>query len=300
MYETLPPASSGSLTSESLKSLPLPEGTQWSDLGFLLVPGLLTKWYPLYMKQLRTDMKRIGLHVTFSRIDTDQPVRINAARLRHEILEMAQSGRRVVLMGHSKGAVDCAAALSLFPELVEFVAGLISLQGPHGGSAIAHDLANTELQKTIVLGALEKLLRGCKHAILDLSFESRQDFLRQHAYPLHRVPTLCVATCDKRQSSLLTPLIEYVAVRYGEVCDGLVCQGDAVLPNSVRVMIDDMDHFGPAWGTFPATDRYDPARLWLSCVSLALRFGQPRGSHTPSVCDPTRPPSRLSNGGGAS
>jgi hypothetical protein len=29
----------------------------------------------------------------------------------------------------------------------------------------------------------------------------------------------------------------------------------------------------PAWGSFPATDRYDPTRLWLTCVSLALRFG---------------------------
>lgn len=286
MYETLPPQSAGSLTAESLDALPLPEGTRWEDLGFLLVPGLLTKWYPLYMKQLRADMKRMGLHVTFSRIDTDQPVRVNAARLRHEILEMAQSGRRVVLMGHSKGAVDCAAAVSLFPELVEFVAGLVSLQGPHGGSAIAHDLANTELQKTIVLGALEKLLRGCKHAILDLSFESRQEFLRQHSYPLHRIPTLCVATCTNRQSSLLTPLIEYITLRYGEVCDGLVCQGDAVLPNSARVVIDDMDHFGPAWGTFPATDRYDPTRLWLSCVSLALRFGAPR---SPSTAPSTTP-----------
>ena len=280
MYESLS-ATHSSLTPESLNHIPLPEGVAWSDLCFLLVPGLLTKWYPLYMKQLRVDMKRIGLHVTFSRIDTDQPVRINAARLRHEILEMAQTGRKVVLLGHSKGAVDSAAALSLFPELIEFVGGLVSLQGPHGGSAIAHDLSNTNVQKTVVLGALEKLLRGCKHAVLDLSFESRQEFLNQHTYPLHRVPTLCCASCEKRQCSLLTPLIEYVAVRYGEVCDGLVCQGDAILPNCVRVLIDEMDHFGPAWGTFPATDRYDPARLWLSLVSLALRFGGPRGGDSP-------------------
>ena len=62
-------------------------------------------------------------------------------------------------------------------------------------------------------------------------------------------------------------------MRYGAVCDGLVCQADAILPHCVRVVIDDMDHFGPAWGSFPATDRYDPTRLWLSCISLALRFG---------------------------
>ena len=39
-----------------------------------------------------------------------------------------------------------------------------------------------------------------------------------------------------------------------------------------------MDHFGPAWGSFPATDRYDPTRLWLACVSLCLRFGHVPGT----------------------
>jgi hypothetical protein len=120
---------------------------------------------------------------------------------------MSADGRKVVLLGHSKGAVDSAAALSLFPELCSVVAGLVSLQGPHAGSAIAHDLSNTQLQKTVVrcdrhmtprvdqavgavggcpsvqrnrhlracgrvaqvLGALEKLLRGCKHGALPVS-----------------------------------------------------------------------------------------------------------------------------------
>ena len=275
----LPPAPE-MLTPAALRAVPLPRGVEWESLVFLLVPGLLTKWYPLYMKHLLADFKRLGLCVQFSRVDTDQPVRVNAARLRHEVLELAQDGRdaprgtrrRVMLLGHSKGAVDAAAALSLFPELIDFVAGVVSLQGPHGGSAIAHDLSNTQVQKSVVLGALEKLLRGCRHAVLDLSFEARQDFLRHHPYPIHRVPTLCVATCDRAPSSLLRPLIEYVAVRYGEDCDGLVCQGDAILPHCPRVVLEDMDHFGPAWPSFPATDRYDPTRLWLVCISMALRY----------------------------
>jgi hypothetical protein len=111
--------------------------------------------------------------------------------------------------------------------------------------------------------------------VLDLSFESRQEFLRHHPYPLERIPTLCVATCDRRHSSLLKPLIEYVAVRYGEVCDGLVCQCDAILPHCPRVILDDMDHFGPAWPSFPATDRYDPTRLWLALTSMALHCKPP-------------------------
>jgi len=267
------PNAEAPLGEEGLEMLPLPPGVRWRELGYLLIPGLLTKWYPLYMGQLRADMKRLGLSVQFSRIDTDQPVRVNAARLRHEILEIGQSGRKVVLLGHSKGAVDAAAALSIFPELADSVAALVSLQGPHGGSAIAHDLVHTNIQKSITLGAIEKLLRGCRHAVLDLAFHSRMEFLQRHPYPRHRVPTLCVATCDRRPSSLLKPTIDYVAVRYGEYSDGCVCQADAILPHCPRVLLDDMDHFGPAWPSFPATDRYDPARLWLTCVSIALRNG---------------------------
>ena len=48
------------------------------------------------MTKLRSDLKRLELHVTFSRVDTDQPVRVNAARLRHEIMEIhSHTGRRV-------------------------------------------------------------------------------------------------------------------------------------------------------------------------------------------------------------
>ena len=59
----------------------------------------------------------------------------------------------------------------------------------------------------------------------------------------------------------------------GELSDGCVCVHDALLPDCLWLQIDDMDHFGPAWRSFPATDRYDPTRLWLSCVSIALREG---------------------------
>jgi hypothetical protein len=85
-----------------------------------------------------------------------------------------------------------------------------------------------------------------------------------------RVPSLCLASCDRGASSLLKPVIDFFALRYGEMSDGCVCKADAILPGCTRVILDDMDHFGPGWPSFPATDRYDPARLWLLATSLAL------------------------------
>ena len=44
-------------------------------------------------------------------------------------------------MGHSKGGVDAAAALSMYwPELRDKVAGLALAQSPYGGSPIASDI----------------------------------------------------------------------------------------------------------------------------------------------------------------
>tara|TARA_B110001452_G_scaffold17662_1_gene14356 strand:+ start:198 stop:1637 length:1440 start_codon:yes stop_codon:yes gene_type:complete len=273
-YDLLPPVHQV-LSRAALEQLPLPphhaESGGWQGLRYLVVPGLLTKWYPLYMAQMRADFKRLGLTFELSGIDTDRPVRENAGRLRHDILELANGARRrVVLLCHSKGGCDAAAALALFPELVPVVAACVTIQAPHSGSAIAHDLANTDLQRNLAVGALEKLLRGSRHAVLDLSYDSRQAFIAQHPYPAADVPTLCVACCDKRPCSLLKPTINYLALRYGEWSDGCVCQVDATLPGCRAVFIDDMDHFGPAWRSMPATDTYDPTRLWLTCVSVAI------------------------------
>ena len=46
-----------------------------------------------------------------------------------------------MLLGHSKGGVDAAAALSMYwPELKDKVAGLALAQSPYGGSPIASDI----------------------------------------------------------------------------------------------------------------------------------------------------------------
>ena len=51
------------------------------------------------------------------------------------------SKKRVLLLGHSKGGVDAAAALSMYwSDLKDKVAGLALAQSPYGGSPIASDI----------------------------------------------------------------------------------------------------------------------------------------------------------------
>ena len=66
----------------------------------------------------------------------------NARELKEYIEEIYWgSQKRVMLLGHSKGGVDAAAALSLhWSDLKDKVAGLALAQSPYGGSPIASDI----------------------------------------------------------------------------------------------------------------------------------------------------------------
>jgi alpha-beta hydrolase superfamily lysophospholipase len=66
----------------------------------------------------------------------------NAREIKEYIEEIYWgSKKRVLLLGHSKGGVDAAAALSLYwPQLKDKVAGLALAQSPYGGSPVASDI----------------------------------------------------------------------------------------------------------------------------------------------------------------
>ena len=318
---TMLPSRPSALSAGAVGMLPLPDDLaplattaleRWQSLTFLIVPGLLTKWYPMYMASLRSDFDRLGLRYALSTVDSDQSVLTNAERLRTEILRLAAeatdaaaqaasvTGVRappaygaarpappsapscLVLLCHSKGGVDAAAALSLHPELHGHVRALVTMQSPHSGSAIAHDLAGTDVQQRVAVAAIERLLRGSRDAVGDLTYEARREFYANAPpFPAGAVPTVCLASSDKREAggSLLQPTINYTALRYGEWSDGCVCQADAKLPGCLHINLEDLDHFGPAWRSFPATDTYDPTRLWLVCASIAMCEGEAQVAH---------------------
>lgn len=83
----------------------------------------------------------------------------NAWELKEYVEELYWgSGKRVMLLGHSKGGVDAAAALSIYcNELKDKVAGLALVQSPYGGTPLASDflrdgqIADKETRKIMEL-----------------------------------------------------------------------------------------------------------------------------------------------------
>jgi hypothetical protein len=126
--------------------------TEAESLGFLATPlGTRSYWWGGMGTQAVA---------VLSGARGDALVRDNAVRILAEVETLAsRTGKRVVLVGHSKGGLDCAAALALFEHrLAPHVRGLVTVQSPYGGSPIAADLlAEPTLAKAVEV-ILEKLV----------------------------------------------------------------------------------------------------------------------------------------------
>lgn len=251
---------------------------------YLLVPGLFSNHGPLYFVKTKAYFSKMGLACHIAKIHSESSVSKNAREIKEYIEEIYWGSRkRVLLLGHSKGGVDSAAALSLYwPQLKDKVAGLVLAQSPYGGSPVASDILRegqlgdyVRLRKIMEV-LVSKVLKGDVQALEDLTYERRKEFMRQHPLP-QEVPIVSFHTAASITPSVLTALShvahlelpiaadgnstripvvmplsaamaacsQLLVARYGEKSDGLVTRKDAEVPGSVVVRPErKLDH---AW-----------------------------------------------------
>ena len=205
----------------------------------LFIPGLFTEWYPGYMSSVLTELTNVGLDVRFIPLHTGSSVRANAKFIKDFVdrIVLHNPTVRFICVGHSKGVVDVTATITLYPKIRERIVALVSMQAPYAGATIVHDLAQTDIQRTIAFTLVEKLVPGSSfEAVSDLTYTSRRAFIKEHPFPSNSIPTISLATCVKSRLgdfvvTGLKPVIEYVHLRYNGTCsDGCVSQRDAVIP----------------------------------------------------------------------
>ena len=149
---------------QSGKPLPAPEDAK--DLLFLWIPGLLGREKRCYITHNDEALRALGLasEILWS-IDTIGTVAKNAQILRDLLPNYP---KRIVVIGHSKGAVDAASALTLYPELRKRVAKFVALQAPYLGSPMADFYCSTRLMRR-VLKTLAEHFGGDPRAVEDLT-----------------------------------------------------------------------------------------------------------------------------------
>ncbi|KAK2996558.1 hypothetical protein RJ639_025382, partial [Escallonia herrerae] len=157
---------------------------------YLLIPGLFSNHGPLYFVSTKRFFSKMGLACHIAKIHSEASVEHNAWELKQYIEELYWgSGKRVMLLGHSKGGVDAAAALSIYwCDLKEKVAGLALVQSPYGGTPLASDIlregqiADKETRRVMEL-LICKLIKGDIRALEDLTYEKRKEFMMRHKLP---------------------------------------------------------------------------------------------------------------------
>lgn len=155
----------------------------------------------------------MGLTCHIARIHSEASVEKNARELKLYIEELYWgSGKQVLLLGHSKGGVDAAAALSLYwSELKGKVAGLALVQSPYGGTPIASDIlrkgqiADKETRRIMEL-IICKLIKGDIRALEDLTYDKRRDFISKHKLPVDELPIISFHTEASTAPTMLVTL----------------------------------------------------------------------------------------------
>jgi len=236
---------------------------------YLLVRGMLGDELPGYLLDNVQRLERRGLDVREAAVDTEGLLADNVAVLREALLDAEHFGRTVVMVGHSKGGVECTATLARYPELRRVVRAVVTLQAPYGGSSIAHDLATTPRLRRLIDFAFPLLFHGVSRSVEELSYFQRQAFIREHPYPAG-IPTVSLATSRLSRLSTLYPLQRYLHERYGYQADGMVTAVDAEVPGARVVRLDDMDHAEAALRGLPGLARYHPGDVTEVMVALAL------------------------------
>ncbi|KAK1439125.1 hypothetical protein QVD17_04940 [Tagetes erecta] len=274
-----------------------------NSMVYLLVPGLFSNHGPLYFTSTKATFLKMGLTCHIAKIHSEASVEKNAREIKEHIEEFHWgSKKRVFLLGHSKGGIDAAAALSMYwPDLRDKVAGLALAQSPYGGSPIASDILREgqigdyfNVRKLMHI-LISKVVKGDLQALEDLTYEKRKEFLKTHHLP-KELPVVSFHTEAKISPAVLATLsrvahaelpkfapismpvvvplgatlaatAQLLQTRYGEKSDGLVTCRDAEVPGSVVVRPKrKMDH---AWMVYSST-KDDPLEADASQVCEAL------------------------------
>lgn len=191
--EDMPPVEDGTARfRELLQDIRNGKHTLPNSFVYLLIPGLFSNLSPLYFVSTKKFFSKMGLACHIAKIHSEACVEHNAWKLKQYIEELYWgSGKRVMLLGHSKGGVDAAAALSIYwSELKDKVVGLALVQSPYGGTPIASDIlregqiADKETRRIMEL-VVCKFIKGDMRALDDLTYEKRREFITKHKLPEH-------------------------------------------------------------------------------------------------------------------
>ena len=229
---------------------PVSLGAARKRLIAAFVPGVGWECIENWMNYQNEFAKHIGQFTYDShifKVDGLSGTDNNARQIRDAILRSATTiePKSLVLVGYSKGAPDILTALVNHPEILPYVAAVVSVAGAVGGSPLAYDA--TEGQLDLLRHAPEAdCSAGDGKGIESLRPAVRQDWLNENPLPAE-IPYYSLVTypLPDRVSSILKSTHKKLS-QIDPRNDSQVIFYDQVIPGSTLMGYLNADHWAAA------------------------------------------------------
>ena len=214
-------------------------------LAVVFVPGLLGECgyglAPAFESSVMR-LRQLGYDARVAQVNASSSSHANAERLSHELSELP--AKRIVLIGHARGAVDILELLATSPAAASRVEAVLSVAGAINGSPLADDAAGTAL--LFPRGEDTACTRGEREALADLKRAHRFRWLLAHPLPARTRYFSLVAFAPA--SEIVPPLRPRAAAlaRVDPRNDGLVPFFDQVIPGAELLGYANTDHWSIA------------------------------------------------------
>ena len=196
---------------------------------------------------LANHISKFGHEFTFLEVEALSSSRRNASLIREAVMAMPdpEKGKRIVLLGYSKGIPDILEAVTTYKDLQKRVTAVVSLAGTVGGSPLANDTAQSMLNLFTYFPDAECDL-GDEGALESLKPEVRERWLANHSLPSSICYYSLITYPDTKQiSSILRPSFNKLS-QVDSRNDSQMIFYDQLIPGSVLLGFVNADHWAIA------------------------------------------------------
>lgn len=216
----------------------------------VLIPGVgwdcLSSWMDL-QQSVAEHLRQFGYDQVTVQVDTLSGTETNARKIRDGIMAMPVGNlqRNLVLIGYSKGAPDILEALVEYPEIHPRIAAVVSASGAIGGSAIANDASQAQVELMQHWPGAE-CENGDGGTVESLRPAVRKNWMAHHPLP-DNIPYYSLVTYPEpdRISWLLKSSYKKLS-RIDPRNDGQIIFYDQVIPDSTLMGYVNADHWALA------------------------------------------------------
>jgi pimeloyl-ACP methyl ester carboxylesterase len=215
-------------------------------LRILIVPGAFAECFLEFgmpFEDAGAALKQRGYRIDFIPVGGRSGADHNAGQIAAAVEQLpSESGERVLLIGHSKGAVDILHFLVNHPQPARRISAVVSVSGPIMGSPLADALSGI-YARFFSRMPFTTCTPGDRAVVESLKRSYQTTWLASHRLPDH-IRYFSLATFARREDIHPLMLFTYdLLAGYDPRNDGYVAFSDQVIPGATLLGYANLDHW---------------------------------------------------------